>query len=75
MKTQIVADVRTFPGHIACDEDSLSEIVIPVIVDGTLKGVLDIDSPVTDRFDMEDISGLETFVSILIKMLDWDRIC
>ncbi|CAN5129515.1 GAF domain-containing protein [soil metagenome] len=61
-ETQCVADVHAFPGHIACDADSRSEIVIPVIHDGRLIGVLDLDSPVPARFDAGDAAGLETMV-------------
>jgi GAF domain-containing protein len=61
-KTQRVADVHAFPGHIACDAKSQSEIVIPIIQDGDVYGVLDIDSPVKDRFDAEDEAYLEKFV-------------
>ena len=54
LQTQRVADVLSFEGHIACDADSRSEIVIPLVKDGELLGVLDIDSPLEDRFDEED---------------------
>ena len=59
-ETQRVADVHAFPGHIACDADSRSEIVIPLIVDGQLIGVLDIDSPSLDRFSAADQEGIES---------------
>ena len=68
-KTQLVADVHTFPGHIACDGASNSEIVIPIHVQGAIWGVLDIDSPVFDRFSQEDRAGLEAFVRILEGVL------
>lgn len=58
-KTQRVADVHAFPGHIACDADSRSEIVVPLIVDDQLIGVLDIDSPSLDRFSAADQQGIE----------------
>ncbi len=74
MKTLVVPDVRKFPGHITCDEASLSEIVIPIIVGGKVCGVLDIDSPITGRFDNEDAAGLEKFVSILLNFIDWDKV-
>ncbi|MDI1294867.1 MAG: GAF domain-containing protein [bacterium] len=61
--TQVVADVHAFPGHIACDGDSASEIVVPVIHDGRLIGVLDLDSPLPARFDSEDAAGLEAMVA------------
>ena len=63
--TLLVADVHEFPGHIACDAASNSEIVVPIIVDGALYGVLDIDSPLKNRFDQEDQQFLEAFVHIL----------
>ena len=59
---QLVADVHKFPGHIACDPDSKSEIVIPIRKDGKVFGVLDIDSPYTDRFTEDDAEGLSLFV-------------
>lgn len=63
--TQRVADVHTFPGHIACDGASNSEIVVPIWKAGEIFGVLDIDSPVFDRFSAEDQRELEAFVKIL----------
>lgn len=68
-RTQLVPDVHAFPGHIACDGASNSEIVIPIHVNGTIWGVLDIDSPFFNRFNEEDQSGLETFVRILESIL------
>lgn len=65
LKTIIVADVHQFPGHIACDAASKSEIVLPVIIDGKLIGVLDIDSPEADRFDHRDQQGLERVIQTL----------
>lgn len=62
-----VEDVNQFPGHIACDAASQSEIVIPLVKDHQLIGVLDIDSPETNRFDELDQEKLEEFVSILVK--------
>ncbi len=64
-KTQRVADVHQFPGHIACDCASNSEIVIPIYNNKEVWGVLDIDSPVFNRFTEEDQKGLEAFVNIL----------
>lgn len=61
----VVQDVHRFPGHIACDSASRSEIVIPLHADDKIIGVLDIDSPLTGRFDEEDLKGLETVVAIL----------
>ena len=66
-KTQLVRDVHTFPGHIACDCASNSEIVVPIIADGEVRGVLDIDSPSVGRFTEADREGLEGFVRILEK--------
>lgn len=68
-KTLRIAEVHQFPGHIACDAASESEIVIPLIKDGTIIGVLDIDSPVKNRFDEEDQHGLEEFVHTLCEFL------
>ncbi|WP_369461521.1 GAF domain-containing protein [Thermoclostridium stercorarium] len=70
-KVQIVDDVEKFPGHIACDIASRSEIVVPIIKNQRLIGVLDIDSPVKARFDDEDAVGLSEFVSILNRYLNW----
>lgn len=64
-KTMLVEDVHQFPGHIACDAASRSEIVVPIVKDGTVVGVLDIDSPVTSRFDEVDQKYLEQFVEEL----------
>ncbi|MBQ5327665.1 MAG: GAF domain-containing protein [Oscillospiraceae bacterium] len=68
-KTQLVYDVHQFPGHIACDCASNSEIVVPIQVNGKIWGVLDIDSPVIGRFSEEDKTGLEEFVKVLEKVL------
>ena len=59
LETQRVPDVHAFPGHIVCDADSRSEIVVPLMVDGQLIGALDIDSPSVDRFSAADQEGLE----------------
>ena len=59
LRTQRVADVHDFAGHIVCDADSRSELVVPLITHGTLIGVLDIDSPVRDRFSAVDQQGVE----------------
>lgn len=64
-KTQLVADVHQFAGHIACDAASNSEIVVPVHQDNKVIGVLDIDSPIFSRFDSDDQAGLEQLVKIL----------
>lgn len=63
--TLVVEDVHQFPGHIACDCASNSEIVVPIHKDGTVFGVLDLDSPSIGRFQEDDRKGLEEFVSIL----------
>ncbi|MGB5823086.1 MAG: GAF domain-containing protein [Proteocatella sp.] len=69
-KIQIVEDVHEFPGHIACDSASNSEIVIPLYKDGKLLGVLDIDSTEKANFDEEDAKGLEKIVQLLIQKTD-----
>jgi len=61
-KTIVVEDVHRFPGHIACDSASNSEIVVPIVKQGCLLGVLDLDSPAPGRFDDEDRTGLERLV-------------
>ena len=68
-KVQLVYDVHQFPGHIACDSASNSEIVLPIHVNGDIWGVLDIDSPYVGRFTDEDRVGLEKVVAILERML------
>ena len=73
-ETLVVPDVLAFPGHIACDAASRSEIVVPIVVDGELRGVLDVDAPETGRFDAEDRAGLETFVAALTPKIDWARL-
>ncbi|EJS60024.1 GAF domain-containing protein [Bacillus cereus] len=65
--TQLVADVHQFPGHIACDSASNSEIVVPILKEGNVIGVLDIDSPEKNRFDEVDQHYLEKFVETLLK--------
>ena len=69
-KTQLVYDVHKFPGHIACDCASNSEIVVPIHVNGQVWGVLDIDSPSIGRFTEEDKAGLQLFVRTLEKILE-----
>lgn len=66
----VVEDVHKFKGHIACDCDSASEIVVPIYLSGKLFGVLDIDSPVVGRFSENDREGLEEFVKVLEKELE-----
>ena len=68
-ETQLVADVHAFPGHIACDAASRSELVVPVIRDGKLIGVLDLDSPEPARFDAEDAAGCEALMAVLASRL------
>lgn len=68
-QTQLVDDVNTFPGHIACDANSKSEIVVPIHVNNEIIGVLDIDAPITQRFNKDDQQGLEEIVSILEHQL------
>ena len=70
-KTQLVRDVHAFAGHIACDGDTNSEIVVPMVKDSQLIGVLDIDSKVTGRFDAEDQKALEAIVELLMKSSDF----
>ena len=69
-KVQLVYDVHQFPGHIACDSASNSEIVLPIHVKGQIWGVLDIDSPTIGRFTEEDQLGLSKFVAVLEAMLE-----
>ena len=72
-ETVIVPDVNAFPGHIACDAASRSEIVVPLIKDGRLLGVLDIDSPQVARFDEDDGVGLNAAAALLVQSSDLDR--
>lgn len=69
-QTQRVHDVHEFPGHIACDSASNSEVVVPLIKDGRLIGVLDLDSPSVGRFSEEDQAGIETLAAIFLKATD-----
>ena len=71
-ETVVVPDVHLFPGHIACDGASESEIVIPIHREGKVAAVLDIDSPVKNRFAREDREGLEAFVRILERWVKWE---
>ncbi len=73
-ETVVVADVHAFPGHIACDSASRSEIVVPLIQNGRLLGVLDLDSPVLNRFDHDDRAGLTAAVDLLLQHTDLVRI-
>lgn len=71
-QTQVVPDVEQFKGHIACSSLSRSEIVVPVMVDGEVKGVLDIDSDELNTFDETDKLYLEQMVDLLTKSLKWE---
>jgi len=68
-ETQVVADVHAFPGHIACDAASRSELVVPIVVGGRLIGVLDLDSPSARRFDGVDAAACEKLVALLASRL------
>ncbi|MCG8538397.1 MAG: GAF domain-containing protein [Clostridia bacterium] len=70
MKTQVVKNVHEYPGHIACDPASKSEIVVPIIQDNKLKGVLDIDSPILSRFDEEDKKYFENLIQTFNKYVN-----
>ena len=68
-ETQLVEDVDAFPGHIACDAASRSELVVPLVRDGVVLGVLDLDSPEPARFDAEDAKGCEALAALLVERL------
>jgi GAF domain-containing protein len=68
-ETQRVEDVHAFPGHIACDAASASELVVPIVYEGRLIGVLDLDSPTPARFDAEDQAGCERLVALLAPQI------
>jgi L-methionine (R)-S-oxide reductase len=68
LATQRVPDVHAFPGHIVCDAASRSEIVVPLVIDGSLVGVLDIDSPSLDRFSADDQAGIERLCEIYCRL-------
>ncbi len=70
LKTVVVENVHEFPGHIACDSASNSEIVVPMIKNGVLVGVLDLDSPAYARFDEDDKAGLENLVEVFLDRTD-----
>ena len=69
-KTQLVANVHDFPGHIACDSASNSELVVPLMVSGKVIGVFDIDSPIRGRFDDDDQAGIERLLVTFLNMTD-----
>jgi len=69
--TVLVPDVHQFPGHIACDAASNAEIVVPLLKQGRLVGVLDLDSPRRNRFDAEDQAGLEELVAVLVAATEF----
>ncbi|WP_433521214.1 GAF domain-containing protein [Nocardia pseudovaccinii] len=69
-ETQLVPDVHAFPGHIACDADTRSEIVVPLVRDDILVGVFDLDSPQLNRFDDTDRKGLESIAQAFLNSLD-----
>jgi GAF domain-containing protein len=72
-QTVRVPDVSQFPGHIACDAASRSEIVVPLMKNGQLLGVLDLDSPQLNRFDAADQAGLETLAQVLVEASNGQR--
>lgn len=73
--SQLVEDVHQFPGHIACDSASNSEVVVPIFKDGQVVGVLDIDSPSVARFTQEDLTGLEQVVKALEGCVNFSDFC
>jgi L-methionine (R)-S-oxide reductase len=73
-ETLVVPDVHAFPGHIACDAASVSEIVVPLLQAGRLLGVLDLDSPRLARFDQADATGLEAAVELLLQSSEFGRL-
>ncbi|CZR53342.1 related to Free methionine-R-sulfoxide reductase [Phialocephala subalpina] len=70
-ETMLVEDVEEFPGHIACDGDSRSEIVVPIIVDGKTVAIIDVDCAVVNGFDAVDKSALEDLAALIGKACDW----
>ena len=73
-ETIVVPDVHAFPGHIACDAASAAEIAVPLLLDENVLGVLDLDSPMRDRFDLDDAHGLEAVARLLVARSDWQRL-
>ena len=68
-RSVLVPDVRAFPGHIACDAASRSELVVPLLREGVLLGVLDLDSPALARFDAGDQAGCEALAAVIVRHL------
>ena len=73
MEIQLVPDVHAFPRHIACDGASRSEIVLPLVKENRLLGVMDIDSPLLNRFSQEDAQGLAGLCELLMTEIDWSH--
>lgn len=71
-QTVIVGDVKTYPNYISCDSSARSEIVVPMVKDGQLLGVLDLDSSLVDDYDDLDLKYLEEFVAILLEKTEWN---
>ena len=69
---QLIPDVHEFPGHIACDGDTDSEIVLPIIIRSQVVAVMDLDSPIKNRFDEDDARNLAILVDMLIKACEWE---
>ena len=72
LQTVIVGDVKTYPNYISCDSSARSEIVVPIVKEGRLLGVLDLDSSLVDDYDDLDLKYLEEFVSILLEKTEWN---
>jgi GAF domain-containing protein len=70
----LAPNCRTFPGHIACDPASASELAVPLLKDGVLLGVLDLDSPICNRFDPADQAGLERLATLFVTATDWSGV-
>ena len=73
-EVQLIPDVHLFPGHIACDSASNSELVIPIIKENKVLGVLDLDSPIKERFSSLHVEYFSQLVDVLNEYIDWDRI-
>lgn len=73
-EVQLVPDVHLFPGHIACDTASNSELVVPIIKDDKVIGVLDLDSPIKERFTKLHVDYLSKFIGLLNKYINWEKI-